>query len=137
MRLFIFLIAILLLNSCNTGKKTDAAIEKGVPERSELSEDSKIFLGNRLFSEKTCITCHSLYEKNVGPSVVEIMAVYKEKNATVEAFLKGDSKPIVDTTSSQVAIMQDNIDGFLKKVTDEELNAIATYMLHVDKLKSN
>jgi len=137
MRLFIFLIVILVLNSCNTGKKADADIEKGVPERSELSKDSKIFLGNRLFSEKTCITCHSLYEKNVGPSVVEIMAVYKEKNANIEAFLKGDSKPIVDTTSSQVAIMQDNIDGFLKKITDEELNAIATYMLHVDELKKN
>jgi cytochrome c len=136
MRLFIFLIVILVLNSCNTGKKTDEVIEKGVPERSELSKDSKIFLGNRLFSEKTCVTCHSLTKKKVGPSVVDIMAVYKEKNATIEAFLKGNSKPIVDTTSSQVAIMQANIDGFLKKVTDEELNAIAIYMLHVDELSS-
>tara|TARA_R100001377_G_C3150061_1_gene95954 strand:+ start:310 stop:414 length:105 start_codon:yes stop_codon:yes gene_type:complete len=31
--------------------------------------------------------------------------------------------------------MQENIDGFLKKITDEELNAIATYMMHVDELK--
>jgi len=136
MRLFIFLIVILVLNGCNTNKKTDKEIESGVPERSELSKDSKIFLGNRLFSEKTCITCHSLDKKKIGPSVVDIMAIYNEKNASIEAFLKGKSKPIVDTTPSQVAIMQDNIDGFLKKVTDEELNAIATYMLHVAELNS-
>jgi len=32
--------------------------------------------------------------------------------------------------------MQENIDGFLKKITDEELNAISTYMLHVDELNN-
>ncbi len=137
MRFFIFLIVVLALNSCNTEKKTDKVLEKEVPERGELSKDSKIFLGNRLFSEKTCITCHSNNEIKIGPSVVDIMAVYKEKNASIEAFLKGNSKPIVDTTSSQIAIMQDNIDGFLKKVTDEELNAITIYMLHVAELNSN
>ncbi len=136
MRLFILLVVILVVNSCDDGRKTDSAVEKGVAERSELSKDSKIFLGNRLFSEKTCITCHSLYDKNVGPSVVDLVDVYKENNASIEVFLRGNSKPIVDTTASQVAIMQGNIDGFLKNVTDEELNAIATYMLHVTELKS-
>lgn len=32
--------------------------------------------------------------------------------------------------------MQANIDGFLKDITDEELNAIATYMIHVDELRN-
>jgi len=134
MRLFIFLIVILVLNSCNTDKKSKRGTEKGVLERGELSQDSKIFLGNRLFSEKTCITCHAIDNKKIGPSVVEIMHVYKENNADIVAFLKGNSKPIVDTAASQVAIMQANIDGFLKEITDEELNAISTYMLHVDEL---
>ena len=134
MRLFIFLIVILVLNSCNTDKKTKLSDEKGVPERAALSQDSKIFLGNRLFSEKTCVTCHDRNNKKIGPSVVEIMHVYKENNADIVAFLKGKSKPIVDTTASQVAIMQANIDGFLKEITDEELNAISTYMMHVDEL---
>ena len=62
------------------------------------------------------------------------MNVYKENNADIVEFLKGNSKPIVDTTASQVAIMQANIDGFLKDISDEELNTIATYMLHVDEL---
>ncbi len=134
MRLLIFLIAIALLNSCNTDNKTKSDIENGVPERPELSFDSKIFLGNRLFSEKTCITCHAVDHVKKGPSVVEIVKVYKENSANITSFLKGNSIPIVDTTASQVAIMQENIDGFLKKITDEELDAITTYMQHVDEL---
>ncbi|WP_273568540.1 c-type cytochrome [Maribacter halichondriae] len=98
--------------------------------------DSQIFLGNRLFSEKTCITCHDVNEKKIGPSVKEIMTIYKEKNGDIVAFLKGEAKPMVDTIASQVAIMQANIDGFLKNVSDEELKTIATYMLHVDNLNS-
>ena len=124
------------MNSCNADKKTKKNNEKGASERPELSQDSKIFLGNRLFSEKTCITCHAVDRKKIGPSVVDIMHVYKKNNADIVSFLKGDSKPIVDTTASQVAIMQANIDGFLKNITNEELNAIATYMIHVDELKN-
>ena len=136
MRLCIGLIVILMLHSCNSDYKAKKGNEKGVPERAELSQDSKIFLGNRLFSEKTCITCHAINTKIKGPSVVDIMHVYKKNNADIVAFLKGNSKPIVDTTASQIAIMQANIDGFLKEITDEELDAIATYMLHVDELKN-
>jgi len=135
MRSLMLLVVIIIFTSCNSDKKTKKDNE--VPQRAELSQDSKIFLGNRLFSEKTCITCHSVNTKKIGPSVVDIMHVYKKNNADIVAFLKGNSKPIVDTTSSQVAIMQDNIDGFLKEITDVELDAISTYMLHIDKLNKN
>lgn len=135
MRLIIFFLSILILNSCSSEKKANTNNNKGTPERSELSQDSKIFLGNRLFSEKTCITCHAMDTYKKAPSVVEIMTIYKKQNADIVAFLKGNSKPIVDTTPSQVAIMQDNINGFLKQITDVELDAIATYMLHVDTLQ--
>lgn len=131
MRLLMSFIIVLTLSSCNTGDKIDEVKENKAPERGELSMDSKVFLGNRLFSEKTCITCHAIDGEKIGPSVFEIVKIYKENNADIEAFLKGKSDPIVDTVESQIAIMQANIDGFLKKVTDEELNAISTYMLHV------
>jgi cytochrome c len=134
MKLLSLFILALFLFSCKTDKKFEEAVDANVPQRGELSMDSKIFLGNRLFSEKTCVTCHAVNRIKKGPSVKQIMAVYKEKDADIVAFLKGNSKPIVDTTASQVAIMQANIDGFLKKITDEELNAIATYMMHVDQL---
>lgn len=136
MRLCLGLTVIIMLTSCNSDIKVKKGNENGVPERQELSQDSKIFLGNRLFSEKTCITCHAIDAKKTAPSVVDIMHVYKENNADIVAFLKGNSKPIVDTTASQVAIMQANIDGFLKEITDEELDAIATYMIHLNELKN-
>ncbi len=134
MRLISFCIVFLIVSSCNLDKKSKEVKENVVPERGELSKDSQIFLGNRLFSEKTCITCHDVNRIKIGPSVKDIMKVYKEKNGDIVAFLKGEAKPIVDTTMSQVAIMQANIDGFLKNISDEELKTIATYMLHVDEL---
>lgn len=134
MRFFSFFIVFLIVCGCNVEKKSNKVIDKAVPERAALSRDSQIFLGNRLFSEKTCITCHDVHQKKIGPSVKEIMAIYKEKNGDIVAFLKGKANPIVDTTASQVVIMQANIDGFLKDISDEELKTIATYMLHVDEL---
>jgi cytochrome c len=134
MRGMLFFIAVLIIAGCNIDKKSKEVKENEVPQRGELSLDSQIFLGNRLFSEKTCITCHDVNSIKKGPSVKEIMKVYKEKNGDIVTFLKGEAKPIVDTTASQVAIMQANIDGFLKDISDEELRTIATYMLHVDEL---
>lgn len=134
MRLFLLFIMVFSVSSCKTDKKINEVIVITAPERGELSKDSQIFLGNRLFSEKTCITCHDVNRIKKGPSVKEIMAVYKEKGGDIVAFLKGNAKPIVDTTASQVDIMQENIDGFLKDITDEELNSIAVYMMHVDEL---
>lgn len=133
MRLFLLFIAVLLMASCKIDKKLNGGTET-TTERKELSKDSQIFLGNRLFSEKTCITCHDINRFKKGPSVKEIMAVYKKENGDIVAFLKGNAPPIVDTTASQAAIMQENIDGFLKDISDDELNSIATYMMHVDEL---
>ena len=134
MRLLSLLLVVLFMSSCKTDKRFKDVPELAVPERGKLSLDSQIFLGNRLFSEKTCITCHSVNRVKKGPSVKEIMAVYREKDGDIVAFLKDNAKPIVDTTASQVNIMQENIDGFLKKITDEELESLATYMMHVDEL---
>ena len=134
MRGVLFSMVVLMVAGCNMEKKSGEVNENGVPMRGELSMDSQIFLGNRLFSEKTCITCHDVNSTKIGPSVKEIMKVYKEKNGDIVAFLKGEANPIVDTTATQVAIMQANIDGFLKDISEEELKTIATYMLHVDKL---
>ena len=134
MRLLSFFIAVLTMCSCVNDNQTNEAVITAVPQRGELSKDSQIFLGNRLFSEKTCITCHDVDRVKTGPSVKEIMAVYREKNGDIVSFLKGNAKPLVDTTSSQVNIMQENINGFLKEISDEELNSISVYMMHVDEL---
>ncbi len=134
MRLFSYLFLFLLLYGCHSDKKSKKNNNKSVPQRAALSKDSQIFLGNRLFSEKTCITCHDVQKENIGPSVKQIMKIYNEQNGDIVSFLKGKAAPIVDTTASQVAIMQANINGFLKDISDEELQTIAVYMLHVDEL---
>ena len=136
MRFLLFFVLILMFFGCNMSKKSEKLEENKMPERGELSRESQLFLGNRLFSEKTCITCHDINVEKIGPSVKDIMKVYKAKNGNIVAFLKGETKPIVDTTASQVAIMQANIDGFLQDISDEELNTIATYMMHVDELNA-
>ena len=137
MRFFLLFMGFWVLCGCTTDKKSKEVNDEGVPQRGELSWESQIFLGNRLFLEKTCITCHDVNKKKIGPSIKEILSVYKEKNGDVVAFLKGEAKPIVDTTASHVALMQANIDGFLKDISDEELKTIATYMQHIDELGSH
>src|SRR5690625_1829609 len=132
MRLFLIFLTAFMVWSCKSEQAE--TIEKVTPEQKELNEHSKILLGNRMFSHKTCILCHDVERYKKGPSIKEIMAVYREKDADIVAFLKGEAKPIVDTTPSQVAIMQENIDGCLKDISDEELEIIANYMMHVDKL---
>lgn len=134
MRILSILFIFLSFYSCKPDKKTTPVKDNAVPQRGELSWDSQIFLGNRLFSEKTCITCHDVNKSTIGPSVKEIMKIYKENNGDIVAFLKGNAEPILDTTAEQVAVMQANIDGFLKDISDEELKTIATYMQHVDEL---
>ncbi|AMC10339.1 hypothetical protein Lupro_03315 [Lutibacter profundi] len=93
--------------------------------------DSKVELGKKLFSEKTCATCHNPTMKVIGPSIKEINKIYSEKNGDIVKFLKEESKPIVDTDPGQVAIMKANLDGFVKNLSEEELAAIAAYMKSV------
>lgn len=137
MRLQYILFVFLVFYSCKLEKKTAPLKNNVMPQRGELSWDSQIFLGNRLFSEKTCVTCHDVHKSTVGPSIKEIMDIYKAKNGDIFEFLRGRAEPIVDTTPEQVAIMQANIDGFLQDISDEELQTIATYMQHVDDLNSD
>lgn len=134
MRLFVFFIGFIMMIGCKTDKKVVNVKDEAVPKLSDLSKESQMMLGNRLFSEKTCTTCHAINRKKIGPSVKEIMRVYREQNGDIVAFLKGETKPIVDTVSAQVNIMQENIDGFLQDVTDEDLEIIANYMLHIDEI---
>ena len=108
-------------------KKDKPADASSGGENAEL-----IAKGKKLFKDKTCFTCHMPNETGIGPSIVDINKIYKEQNADIVAFLKGEIKPIVDTDPGQVAIMQANIDGFVKDLTDNELNALKAYMLSVN-----
>ena len=87
-----------------------------------------IAMGEKLFTDKTCVSCHQLDARIVGPSVKDIVKIYADNDANLVDFLKGTQKAIVDTDPGQIAIMQANLDGFVKDLKDEELEAIAAYM---------
>lgn len=115
----------LITVSCGDKKKDEAS--KVEEQAAELT----VADGEALFTSKTCTTCHQPDVKVIGPSIKDINAKYIESNASIVAFLKGETSPIVDTDPAQVAIMKANLDSFVKDLTEAELKAIEKYMLSV------
>lgn len=111
--------------------KLEKKAEKPTVNKNSDSNADLIALGKKLFTDKTCVTCHQKDKKVIGPSIIDINKVYAEKNADIVAFLKGELSPIVDTDPGQVAIMKANLDGFVKDLNDKELNALKAYMLSI------
>lgn len=121
---------------CGEAKKEEVKQEVEAPAEAADSEkikttDDYLALGEKLFTEKTCVACHQPDAKVIGPSIKEINKIYTEQNANIVAFLKGESPAIVDTDPGQVAIMKANLDGFVKDLTSEELAALAVYMASI------
>jgi cytochrome c len=134
--LFVFTMFSLLLGSCGEGKKEEVKKEiespqeevKETPAASEGSGDL-VAMGEKLFTDKTCVSCHQAEAKVVGPSIKDIIKIYEDQNASIVGFLKGNQEAIVDTDPGQVAIMKANLDGFVKDLSDNELKALEAYML--------
>ncbi|MBI9041466.1 c-type cytochrome [Lutibacter sp.] len=129
-------LAALFFASCGEKKKDELKkeVETPVEEVTNVATETAkgpaeyLALGEKLFTEKTCATCHQADTKVIGPSIKEISKVYTEKNANIVAFLNGETPAIVDTDPGQVAIMKANLDGFVKDLTSEEKAALAVYM---------
>ncbi len=131
--LLVFAIISLTIVSCGETKKEDVKKEIETPQKEEATEapaagDDLIALGEKLFTDKTCVSCHQLDAKIVGPSVKDIVKIYEQYDASLVDFLKGEKDAIVDTDPGQVAIMKANLDGFVKDLKEEELQALAAYM---------
>ena len=132
--LFVFAIFSLAIVSCGETKKEEVKKEVEAPAKEVAkvapaeSADDLVAMGEKLFTDKTCVSCHQLDAKIVGPSVKDIVKIYEENNASLVEFLKGNQEAIVDTDAGQVAIMQANLDGFVKDLKEEELQALAAYM---------
>ena len=130
--LLVFAIFSLTIVSCGETKKEEVKKEVETPKE-EVKEvpaagNDVIALGEKLFTDKTCVSCHQMDAKIVGPSVKDIVKIYDENNASLVEFLKGEKAAIVDTDPGQVAIMKANLDGFVKDLKEEELQALAAYM---------
>lgn len=133
--LSVFMIFSLVLISCGESKKEEVKKEAEAAQE-EVKETPKaaagdtdlVALGEKLFTDKTCVSCHQIDAKIVGPSVKDIVKIYDDNNAEIVSFLKGVQEPIVDKDPGQVAIMKANLDGFVKDLTDNELQALQAYM---------
>ena len=136
--LFVFAVLALVVSSCGESKKEEVKKEveapteevKETPATSAGSEDL-VAMGEKLFTDKTCVSCHQAEAKIVGPSIKDIVQIYSDQDASIVSFLKGEQEAIVDTDPGQVAIMKANLDGFVKDLKEEELKALEAYMLSI------
>jgi cytochrome c len=124
--LFIMLFSIAI--GCG-GKKSDEDFGK------KLTIDNATYplaeKGKEIFEGKgTCITCHKLDVKLVGPSILEIAKIYKEKKISIATFLEGTEEPVIDP--SQYEVMKINFE-LTKSFTDEERNSLEQYILSQGK----
>jgi len=141
--LLIFGVLAFTFTSCGDKKKEEVKKEaepieveetvKAVEETTSDAKNEQVALGEKLFTEKTCVACHQLDTKLIGPSIKDIVKIYDEKGANMVQFLKGNTEAIVDTDPGQVAIMKANLDGFVKDLTPEELQALTGYMRNAAK----
>ena len=108
--------------SCAQNKKENEA--EGIV--SENDAKSPVELGQELFEGMgKCTACHKPEQKIVGPSIVQIAKIYKDKNGDMVAFLKGEGKPLVDP--SQYDVMKTNF-AITKTMSDDQLKALEAYM---------
>lgn len=125
---------VVFVSSCGGNKKEDQDFgKKETPEtaKPEATASPLVEKGKEIFDGKgTCATCHKPDIKLVGPSLQDIAKIYKEKNASIATFLKGDEKPIVDPT--QFEVMKANF-ALTKTFTDEERQALEEYVLSEGK----
>ncbi|MCL9769536.1 c-type cytochrome [Flavobacterium sp. HXWNR69] len=125
----VFALAISVTN-CGDKKETDKygnAVEENTETTTETSVDPLLAKGQELFEGKgTCTACHKPDAKVVGPSIKEIAKIYKEKEASIAAFINEESKPIVDP--SQYDTMKTNF-AITKAMTAEERKALEVYMM--------
>ncbi len=124
---FVYMVIALFFISCQSEKKGNENIKIGAKKK----EISSFDIGKNIFNGKgKCYTCHKIDKKSIGPGVVEIIKIYKEKNADLIAFLKQEAQPIVDPET--YAVMKTNF-AIIKTFSEEELKALEVYMTEVGK----
>lgn len=126
MKKTVFLVVILAFIACK--KESQESFGKSETATKETSTEviTPEVLGKEIFEGKgNCVACHQVDQKIVGPSIQEIAKIYKDKNANMVTFLKGDAEPIVDP--SQFEVMKANF-AITEEMSDEELKALEAYM---------
>ncbi len=123
MKKVLCILALLFIISC---KKVETQKESLYPKSLTEKNQSPIEMGEEIFNGKgNCVACHQVSQAGIGPSVISIAKIYKDKNANMVAFLKGEGEPIVDP--SQYEVMKTNF-AITKAMSDEELKGLEAYI---------
>jgi cytochrome c len=123
MKKILLLFVILAFVSC---KKDEVKKEPLYPSTTEELAQTPVEHGKEIFEGKgNCIACHQVAEKAIGPSLQDIAKIYKDQNADMVTFLKGEGEPIVDP--SQYEVMKTNF-VITKAMSDQELQALEAYV---------
>jgi cytochrome c len=124
MKKIIFILSILAFISCKKESQESFGKPETTAETSTVKSPEDV--GKEIFESKgNCIACHLPDKKLIGPSLHEIAKIYKDKNANIVTFLKGDSEPLVDP--SQFEVMKTNF-AITEEMSDEELQALEAYI---------
>ena len=122
-RIFFSLIVAVFFLKCGKAKEQKKPLN---PETELSADDAQLTRGKELFENAgNCVACHRPDQKIIGPSIVEIAKIYKDKNGDIVSFLKEKADPIVDP--SQYSVMKANF-AITKKMPEEDLQAIEAYM---------
>ena len=122
MKKLLIALSILALISCKEKEKKESLY----PEKEVSAAEKQLQLGQEIFDGKgMCYSCHKPENKVIGPSIKQIAAIYKAKNADIKLFLKEKSEPIVDP--KQYPVMKTNL-TITKTFSDEELKAVEAYI---------
>lgn len=123
MKRILFIVTVLILFSC---RKEEGNKEPLYPSTTEEVTPTPIELGKEIFEGKgNCVACHQVDKKVIGPSLQDIAKIYKDKNASIVTFLKGEGEPIVDP--SQYEVMKTNFE-VTKSMSEEELKALEAFI---------
>lgn len=115
MRFFVLMLAAVLTVACQSRE----------PE--PQPKDPLVARGQKLFEGRgNCTSCHKPDKKIIGPSLVEIAKVYREKQGDLVAFLREEAPAIVDP--HQYEAMRINL-RLTKKMSQDELNALEAYIM--------
>jgi len=126
MKKVLIVLAILTFLSCKKDIQEPHAKPIESNERIPAVTKTPEAMGKTIFEEKgNCIACHLPDKKRIGPSLRDIAKIYKDKNANIVTFLKGDADPIVDP--SQFEVMKTNF-AITEEMPDEELKALEAYI---------
>lgn len=119
---FVFFVTLTMI-SCNEKAANQIPVDQTEITTTQTPKE----LGQELFEGKgMCASCHKADIKVAGPSIQEIAKIYREKEASIAAFINEEGEPLVDP--SQYEIMKTNF-AVTKAMSLEERKALEVYMM--------